>query len=541
MTIEIADIKFGNIDARHEILARDPAKRRLFLDAFCVPECSQFDELLKGEKYLLVGPKGSGKTAYLRYLHHHLNERPDNLSRFIIFRDEVTSQDREKLSTLASFRLYDSAELSAEDEAVLDCVSAWQLFIHREIATIISRSSDFCAKTNEVIHYTQLLERFFSNFKTSKFKQFLKKVTKGRIKIGGLGSELEVEADFVDVHGNIDVSEFVRYCNSIVCSLDFNSELVEPRINIFFDELNISFVTGAEFKKNAVLIRDLVSACGIMNTMFAEYNIPIFIYTAIRSEVVDSVESSVRELRKWVDDKAVEINWYSHGKDYRDQPLIDLLKKRIEANEKLANPKFSKEIVLEDYFEAPISGYPIDRFILFESWARPRDLVRLLGAAAKFVGKAKKFDSDSFFKSKPDYSRGSWEEKRDELNSKYAQAEIDSIKKTLTGFQVQFTLSQFETRIATLSNRDPRINQFYQGRLNELVLEDLYKVGVLGNMIVSKKGSAFPLFQYTGLSNFSCGTKMCVHRSLWHELDLEKTKTQIGNQLRKSNVKSRRR
>jgi energy-coupling factor transporter ATP-binding protein EcfA2 len=487
MALEVSDIRFGDIDARHEILSRDPVKRRLFLDSFSVPDQHQLKEILSGEKYLLVGPKGSGKTAYLRYIHHHLNETQGSLSRFIIFRDEVTSQERQKLSALANFRFYDSAEMTSEDEQLQDCVSAWQLFIHREIATLLSRSNDICAKGNDELNYISLLEKFFSNFRTSKFKQFLRRITKGRMKIGGLGSELEVEAEFIDTHGNIDVSEFVRYCNSIVSRLDFNSEKIDPRINIFFDELNISFVSGADFKKNAVLIRDLVSACGILNTLFGENNIPIYVYTAIRSEVVDSVESSVRELRKWVDDKAVHLNWYIPGENYQSQPIIELLKKRLEANEKAANPKFSKEIKLEEYFEKRINGRPVADFLIFESWARPRDLVRLLCSAAKFVSKGAKFNSDCFHKSKSDYSHGSWEEKRDELNSKYSQADIDNIKRVLTGFQTTFTLTQLETRLITQSKKDPRINQFATGRVIEVVLEDLYRVGILGSGFITSR------------------------------------------------------
>lgn len=521
MTIDISEIRFGDIDARHEILARDPAKRRLFLDSFTVPDKAQLSDILSGEKFVVVGPKGSGKTAYLRYVHHKLNGNENSLSRFIIFRDEVTNQDREKLSNLANFRFYESAEMGGDDEQLLDCISAWQLFIHREIADLISRSSDFCAKSSDVIEYIEVLNQFFSRFRTSKFKSLLKKISRGRMKIASAGNELEIEADFIDSHGNVDVSEFVRFCNGVVRNLDFNSLLHNPRINIFFDELNLSFVSGSDFKKNAVLIRDLISACGIMNTLFSENQIPIFVYTAIRSEVVDSVESSVRELRKWVDDKAVHLNWYSQGTTYEDQPIINLLKKRIRANEESINPKFSREINLEDYFERKINGRPVVDFLIFESWARPRDLVRLLGSAAKFVPKGGKFNDESFFKAKSVYSSGSWEEKRDELNSKYAQGDIDNIKRFLTGFRTAFTMTQLEAHLTFLARNDSRVNQFVKGRVIETVLEDLYRVGVLGNLITGRSGKKFPVFQYTGLNNFSCSSTMCVHRSLWRELDLE--------------------
>ena len=276
-----------------------------------------------------------------------------------------------------------------------------------------------------------------------------------------------------------------------------------------------------------------------MNSIFAENGIPIFVYTALRSDVVDSVESSVRELRKWIDDKAVNLNWYLPSTDYSSQPIIEVLKKRILANERNADPKFSKDIKLEDYFESKIGSRRASDFIIFESWARPRDLVRLLGSAAKYVPKGGKFNSDSFFKSRSEYSKGSWEEKRDELNSKYAQAEIECIKRIFTGFQNTFTLSQLEVRMTTLGQNDPRVKQFVSGRILSVLLEDLFKVGILGNMFKSKKGASFPSFQYTGLSNFSTEGTMCVHRSLWRELDLEVTSaSKMTEGLRRSNARS---
>ena len=534
MTVAIADIKFGNIDARHEILSRDPANRRLFLDAFFVPDNFELDSLLKGDKFVIVGQKGSGKTAYLRFIQHKLNEKEHSDSRFIIFRDEITQQDRDKISTLASFRFYEEASLGTKDEYISDCTSAWQLFIHREIATLLARNHGVCAMTPDVTNYVALLDRFFSSFKTSKFKQFLQRIAKGRVKLAGLGNSLEVEADFTDSHGNIDVSEFVRFCNGVVAGLDFDAEREGARLNIFFDELNISFVSGQDFKKNAVLIRDLVAACGISNSLFAENQLPIYVYTAIRSEVVDSIESSVRELRKWIDDKAVVLSWMLPSVDYKDQPIIKLLERRILANELSIEPNRHKEISLSTYFSDPIFGRPFSDYIIFESWARPRDLVRLLGSAAKYVPKGEKFNSDAFHKARSEYSKGSWEEKRDELNSKYAQAEIDSIKRTLTGFQTTFTLLQLETRIAHLSGRDPRIKQFFSGRILEVVLEDLFKVGVLGNLLKSKKGSSFPSFQYSGLTNFSPEGTMCIHKSLWRELDLESISGPMAHSLRRT-------
>jgi hypothetical protein len=521
--MQISDIEFGGIDARHEILARDPAKRKLFLESFVVPPSFSLDDLVSGEKFIIVGPKGSGKTAFLRYLQHKLNSENGKNSRFIIFRDDITAQDREKIAQLSQFRLYDST-ISADEDVELggddDCLSAWQIMIHREIAHVISQNGDLCARTTVIANYLDLLNRFFSSYKTAKFKSYLTKITKGKIKIGALGQALEAEAEFIDNHGNIDPSEFARYCNSAITELCFNSQIEDARINIFFDEINISFVSGSDFKKNSILIRDLIAACGKLNSIFAEHQIPIYIYSAIRSEVVDSVEGSVRELQKWVDDKGVFIDWISRNADYSTQPIVDLVRKRISANVSRAFGDAGRLGLadLGEFFEKDILGLPFAHFMIFETWGRPRDMVRLLGGAARYVKKGCKFDSASFSQSLALYSKGCWDEKSDELNSKYAQSEIETIKRILTGLAGRFSNSEFDARISYLQKNDSRINHFLSGRNVEVLLSDLFKTGVLGNILKTKSGGNRPSYLYMGHTNFNSSEIMCIHRSLWREL-----------------------
>lgn len=521
--IAIHDIKFGDIDARSEILARDIGRRQLFLDSFYVPSTVPISELISGDKFLIVGPKGSGKTAFLRYMQHTLSVKTEGASRFIVFRDDVTAQDRDKLASMSQFRVYDNPTVEPTEEQWADCLSAWQIFIHREIVEAIESTPGLCAITPDIGNYIKIVRAFFSNFKTSGFKSMLQKITKGKVKIGAFGQGLEAEAEFVDKHGNLDVSEFARYCDACLRKLYFDETRADARINIFFDEVNITFVSGATFKRDAILIRDLIAACGKMNSFFAENKISIFIYTALRSEVVDSVEGSVRELQKWVDDWAVQIDWVLPSGDYDKQPIVELLRRRITANIKRlkgANEEVGK-VDIYDYFESKIAGHSAAAFIVFETWGRPRDLVRMLTLAARHVGREDKFTSSAFEASFTEYSRSCWEEKHDELNSKYSQSEIESIKRVLTNFSSVFSRKEIEARISFSRNNDSRSNQFFSGRNVDVVLEDLFKVGVLGNILKTKFGKNRPTYLYMGHRNFDPHEIMCVHRSLFRELNLE--------------------
>lgn len=118
-------LEFGDIDARQEILARDETKRQLFLNSFISPPSFRIEQLVSGSKFLICGPKGSGKTAFLRFLQDKLNKSGDSYSRFIVFRDDITMQDREKIVSLSQFRVYESGNgEGTRDTENLDCFSA---------------------------------------------------------------------------------------------------------------------------------------------------------------------------------------------------------------------------------------------------------------------------------------------------------------------------------------------------------------------------------------------------------------------------------
>lgn len=108
---------------------------------------------------------------------------------------------------------------------------------------------------------------------------------------------------------------------------------------------------------------------------------------------------------------------------------------------------------------------------------------------------------------------------------------IETIKRTFQGFRSSFSRQELDSHITFCSNNDPRSNQFFDGRNIDVFLEDLFKVGLLGNIIKTRKGSTRPVYLYMGHHNFDTYDIMCVHRSLWNELGLEAPQTVISRQL----------
>ena len=81
---------------------------------------------------------------------------------------------------MSNFRVYDDPTGVESDEQWVDCLSAWQIFIHREIVEAIGGTPGLCGVTPEIANYMKLVRAFFSNFKTSGFKSMLQKITKGK-------------------------------------------------------------------------------------------------------------------------------------------------------------------------------------------------------------------------------------------------------------------------------------------------------------------------------------------------------------------------
>lgn len=101
--IKFADVEFGEEDANLDYeLSRESQTDPTFIRAFYDHPAVKIDDLERARKYLVLGQKGTGKTALLRRLQGDI-ERLGGLTHFMIFRDEVAS--REELDKLGNILL----------------------------------------------------------------------------------------------------------------------------------------------------------------------------------------------------------------------------------------------------------------------------------------------------------------------------------------------------------------------------------------------------------------------------------------------------
>ncbi|TYC97430.1 hypothetical protein [Novosphingobium sp. BW1] len=114
MNIPIIKIRFGDPDALHELAKQDKDESRVFMNSFVAPPRANLDQLSSGSKFLIVGPKGTGKTAALLYLRGMIE---DHKSSLILFKSNIRNEDRLKLENLTkTFVVEDQGKFSVDTD-----------------------------------------------------------------------------------------------------------------------------------------------------------------------------------------------------------------------------------------------------------------------------------------------------------------------------------------------------------------------------------------------------------------------------------------
>jgi hypothetical protein len=316
----------------------------------------------------------------------------------------------------------------------------------------------------------------------SGIRKLIPKIRKGTLEVSK-NFKLGLEFDWADVH-----QSKVRFSSLAKQADDLFSKLYPEKsdvLNIFIDELELSVANKKQYERDAFLIRDLVIAIENFNLLFKKNNINIGIFAAIRSEVLLAIVTTGKEINKIISDFGSQIVWNQPGVDIDNHPLLGIIIKRINASERnnTFNFETDSQKLWNRYFSPTIQSTSSQRYILHQTWYRPRDIVRLLNLARNQYPEQNKFTHSIFDGIRKEYSVQSWIEIVEELSVKYTTIEIEGIKQSFLGYQNNFSYDEFQKHISRRSKLYPSIDElFKKHKLGELI-GDLYKIGVIGNVL----------------------------------------------------------
>lgn len=390
----LRDIDFGETDANAEWFISLRSKvEPLYVRAWSPPEITNYGAFASGQKFIITGQKGTGKTAILRYLEKEARTSGCH-TEFVVFKNEIMRE--------AELLKLDNQSITGAvvDE---DRLKANKFFYHAVkrvmISLLISKlkevkieedapTRDFIAKLIGVTGKEALRIAFDSILNIAESAQVdVKKLSKGTV--------------------TIDASQLLKKANDDLLSRAVRlAHQQHARIRLYFDEMHFAFRDRESLRSDAALVRDTVLVVQSLNERFAEEGLDIVIYIALRREFLDQPEIAQADVVHVVESYGEAITW-EHHPHAPNHPIFDFITLRFKA---AIGKTFSKTEMLDTYLK---EIDPLD--LLDYTWAKPRDIVRFFKTAQSIDGNTVVIPSHKYKTIIRKYSSKAWDETRSAL------------------------------------------------------------------------------------------------------------------------------
>jgi hypothetical protein len=487
MHIKLKDIPLGTTDAKNEVLSSTPEEISRFLKSFVSPPALAIEKFTNRKKYYIVGLKGTGKTALLRYISLKLEEEEDSISSFVLFKSEVDEDLRKDFSKAARVQMVaENSDIYDGDD--FECV--WRWFIYRKIASTIQDKEAHPFQFNAKLAFFNALvnSEVLSKPEKAGLMQLVPSIRKGNIEISQspkLGLELEWDANG---KARVNFNDLVRQADLAFQELTPDRQ----RLNLFFDELELNHGTNKQYQRDSRLVRDLIVSIEKLNALAKLKGFPLCLYAAVRSEVLSSVESLGKEINKPIADFGSVILWNRPGLDATQQPLLNIVEQRINnARSEAGLPILQPSALWRQYFPRNIHDQKPQVYILHNSWYRPRDIVRLLISVQDQYPDETSFMLQGLEAVRKTYSTASWVEITEELKAKYKPSDIDGIKYIFYGYKQISSLSELTERAELIAKDHKETAALIEKSSIKEILKDLYRIGVIGNIDARRERMRF--------------------------------------------------
>lgn len=505
MRLKLKEINFGKIDAYNEYLTSGD---EIFKKSFYCHPSLQFDKIMNGEIYYICGNKGTGKTMLLKYIELKLKECPtENIIQFVRFKKDIDETDRNEIKRV-SVPLNGFEEVVEKDipsDNSINSVLAWEVYLIKIIVKLIEKSEFgiFDRYDDNWLKLQRLIDLIYKDDESSIHK-ILPKVKRGKVeidiaKILKLG--IDVEWDSTDKTG-VPFNNLAKKIISLYGCLKPSS----CKLFILIDELELSLNKNKSYDRDITLIRDLVIAVQYLSEESKVHNFSIYFIAAIRNEVYKHLLSSGMEINKPINDFGVQITWQQKGGNIGEHPLIQMIEQKIAVSEK-KNDIISTNL-WKNYFATFVHSTPIKKYILDQTWLKPRDIIRLFNLMQKHFPDKDFIDQACFDTIRQQYSEECWTELAEELRVKYTNNEVEGIKHCLLGLRLPFSTKDFERQIEEKSTMFESVECIKKREKNiNFILKDLYDVGIIGNYRPGR-------FYFMGEFDFNPTNELTIHYPL---------------------------
>ena len=378
------------------------------------------DKVINSHEFLLLGYKGSGKSAIGARLRLLAKNSPALFSAPPpIIVDKLPLRDFKGV-------------VPESIESHIRHRHAWELHLMVQIMAHIAEDGRAESKSKQEVTAAQkrLTKAGVIPQQPSSLKRF--KATKLST-TAGMKNVLGVTAEFERSTDEGELQAWLVYLRSVIRS--FKS----PRRHYIFidglDDLSLSR------EGRSRLLGGLLQATVSLNEEFLEHEAPIKIVVSCRTDLYNHL--AIPQAGKIRRDYGLELNWYQNPRDVTVTHLVKLANLRARLIDSNCRDLFS------EYFDPAISGRRTLDFLLLQTRHTPRDLLQLLKIIQKHVNGPGKIDERDVLAGNGDYSQTYFvSEMKDALGTYFDEDQASRIKELLgTLRQRDFSYQDIQSRV----------------------------------------------------------------------------------------------
>ncbi|BBK99678.1 hypothetical protein BAPCR_pXO2-00023 (plasmid) [Bacillus anthracis] len=474
--VPLKKLYIGNIDGESE------ATRGDFNQLFYTKN-RKFEEIMRPEKFIIAGRKGSGKTILAKYVHNKVNENKGSYC-------EISTKNDYTLRKLIDLP---NRELKREE---ISHFCKWTFLI--KFCNVILDGAKWKKKIPGTAEYK--LHKFRKKIHTEnifKIKDFnesfgSKSSLKADVKTK-TPKELGIAAareDNAQVSTNYIPKEYFELLGQLEDML-FKCIKKDKEIVLIYDDLDeLEEKIGEDSFYHRTLIA-MIETVKNLNLVFRDLgkkNTKIIVL--LRSDIIDEIHKFSANSNKLVTESKVNLYWIDKSYKGAEHPLMEMILNKIQKSVK-EYESLSKDELYKMIFSHRINEKDIISYLLDYSFGRPRDITRYLNLIIEKNPNAIAFNPKAFKDCAKEYSKWFYDELQNEVSINENKSML------LDGLQLINDLKKASFNYNT-------IEKFYNGKSGNYpniknlkeTMRRLYKMGVIGNSWIHGRDGNTNIYRY---------------------------------------------
>jgi hypothetical protein len=475
-----SDINFKYTDAEEERLYSPELLEKAYVDIDGILE-----KIAEPDKFIVIGPKGAGKTA--------LSSKLSLMHQWDMFVDGDILEQFE-------FQLLKKTG-GEKDQSIGGALTAWQLILFLRLIPLFLKDTKFAEQNPHIVELRNSLDKY--GLTKSDSLIHIVQYTSRRGIFGKIKSAIsEVSGEQVE-EDNFKIKDPASLLEALKSEFDKIAP-AESKYYLVIDGLDYVLRDG---RNNSPFIADLINAVRQLNIYFHQRGINAKTIILIRNEVLQLVPDP--NLTKRMNDNGVQLKWYDNVRSPFDTSLLEIISKRAS----VAGFEGSAKKLWGDWFPPSINKSSSLDFVLVNTRFLPRDLVSFFRELQK-LGKKPPFDKIDVLSALNNYSDWFLQELSDALVGLMDENLRTVMSDMITELGREFTLDQFQEKLIEYGFSKERFPA-------EQIARDLFNASWIGNEWDTDKGTPRYSWKHRKINaKLNVKHKIVVHSGLWKTLNL---------------------